>query len=262
MKGFKMFLMILLSVFSFYYTDRVMNFINMRDPLMEKLNVVSADYEVKPVNAVIVDDTIIPGIKGVLVDTKKSYEEMRLSGIFREDALVYKDVLPNCSVSNNINKYIVKGSKSNSVSLIVILNMRDIDKISNINKITIFLNHKDITSENINRLKKREVYTYGNNGIYDRDVLNNDNLLINSLSGNKSNYCLLKEKNSDYLNACNYEGMMVVIPNIIGGYNDIKNSLSGGSIILVDDIRNIDYIVKYIYSKGFDIVYLSELLSE
>ena len=56
--------------------------------------------------------------------------------------------------------------------------------------------------------------------------------------------------------------MYVVIPNIIGDYVDVKNNISNGSIILLNNINNLDIIIKYIKSKGYDIVSLEELLTE
>ena len=45
-------------------------------------------------------------------------------------------------------------------------------------------------------------------------------------------------------------------------YLDIKNNLTNGSIILLNDMNNLDIIVKYINSKGYKIVPLEELLTE
>lgn len=239
-----------------------MNLLNSKDPLMVKLNDIKKDYEVLPVNAIIDNDTIVPGKKGLEVDIDKSYEEMKLGGIFREESLIYKDILPSSSISNNKDKYIVKGNSTNEVSLIVIYNSLTKHNITNISNITIYLNHKDITNTNIKKLKKQELYTYGNNGVYTKEILDNDNIIINKLSNNKSKYCLLKEKNSTYLSICNNNNMLVVIPSIIGGYNNIKNNLTGGSIILLEDTSNIDIIIKYINSKGYTIVPLSKLLTE
>ncbi len=56
--------------------------------------------------------------------------------------------------------------------------------------------------------------------------------------------------------------MYVVIPSIVGDYLDIKNNLTNGSIILLNDMNNLDIIVKYINSKGYMIVPLEELLTE
>lgn len=261
-KIIRIFFIISLVCFSFFYTDKVMNLLNSKDPLMVKLNNIKKDYEVLPVNAIIDNDTIVPGKKGLEVDIDKSYEEMKLGGIFREESLIYKDILPSSSISNNKDKYIVKGNSNNEVSLIVIYNPQTKQNITNISNITIYLNHKDITNTNIKKLKKQELYTYGNNGVYTKEILDNDNIIINKLSNNKSKYCLLKEKNSTYLNICNNNNMLVVIPSIIGGYNNIKNNLTGGSIILLEDTSNIDIIIKYINSKGYTIVPLSKLLTE
>ena len=258
----RIFLIIGLVCFSFYYTDKVMNILNNRDPLMIKLNDIKDSYEVLPVNAIINNDTIIPGIKGIEVDVDKSYEEMKLGGIFREEALVYRDIMPSNSLVNNMDKYIIRGCNKNEVALVIIYNDRDYDKIKNISNLSLYLNHKDININNIKKLKNNELYTYGNNGIYSDSILENDNALINRISNNSSKYCLFKEKNNSYLNICNSNNMMAIIPTIIGNYSDIKNKLSNGSIILLNDIDNIDIIIKYITSRGYNIVSLSKLLTE
>lgn len=187
---FKMVSLLVLVLFSFFYTDRVMNFINKKDPLMNKIDLLKDKYEVLPVNAVLDSNTIIPGVKGKSVDLDKSYENMKVSGIFREDYLVYNDILPSEMLSNNMDKYIIGGNtSSNRVSLLVITNYDNIDKIKN-NNITIFLNHKDVSINNIKKINKNSIYTYGNNGIYSEEILDNDNTIINRISKNKSIYCL------------------------------------------------------------------------
>lgn len=75
-------------------------------------------------------------------------------------------------------------------------------------------------------------------------------------------YCLSKEKNEDTLNICNNNDMYVVIPNIVGDLLNIKKSISKGSIILIEDLNNINLIIRYINSKGYQIVPLSTLLKE
>lgn len=261
-KIFKTISLLVLVLFSFFYTDKVMNFINKRDPLMNKIDSLKDKYEVLPVNAVLKDNTIIPGIKGKSVNLDKSYENMKVSGIFREDYLVYNEILPSELLSNNMDKYIVKGNgSSNKVALLVIIDSNNIDKVNN-NNITVYLNHKDISIDNIKKINNNSIYTYGNNGIYSDDILDNDNTIINRISRNKSIYCLSREINNEVLKICNRNKMYVVIPNIIGDYLDIKNNLSSGSIILLNNTNNLDIIIKYIYSKGYTIVSLEELLIE
>lgn len=253
---------ILLISFSFFYTDKVINMINHKNPLMKEIEKLKSEYDILPVNAILDNDTIIPGIKGRKIDVNDSYDNMKIGGIFREEALVFKYIYPASSINNNIDKYIVKGNcNKKEVSVIVILD-NNIDKINKIDNITVFVNHMDITNSNIKLLKDREIYTYGNNGVYNKKILTNDNTLINRLSNNKSNYCLVKEKNDSILKLCSENGMYTVIPSIYGDYYSIRNNLSNGSIILLNNINNIDVIVKYIESKGYEIVGLNKLLSE
>ena len=89
-----------------------------------------------------------------------------------------------------------------------------------------------------------------------------DNTLINILTNNSSRFCLLKLKNDNVLNLCSENDMYTVIPNIVGNYYDVRNNLSNGSIILLDSLNNIHNIVRYIKSKGYQVVGLKELLSE
>lgn len=251
-----------LVCFSFFYTDKVINMINKKDPLMIQIEELKEKYQVEPVNAILNDDTIIPGINGKEVDVLKSYEEMKLSGIFREELIVYKNLYPSSSLSNNKDKYIIKGNNNkNKVALLLILNIKDIDNIKN-NNLTLFLNHKDININNINKLKNNEIYTYGNNGIYTSEILTNDNSIINRLTNNKSTYCLSKDKDNTILEICSQNNMYTIIPNIIGDYSEIKKEISNGSIILLNNLNNLKIIEKYITSKGYQIVSLSNLLNE
>lgn len=230
---------------------------------MMEISSIKDEYEVMPVNAIIEDNTIVPGLKGRKIDLDKSYDEMRVGGVFREDALVYKDIYPSNTLSNNKDKYIIKGNNNkNKVALLYILNSNEFEALINLDNITLFISHNYLTINNINRLKNKEIYTYGNNGIYTDKVLTIDNAIIERASKNKSIYCLAKEKNKDILEICNKKNMYVVLPNIIGNYMEIKNNLSNGSIILLNNLNNIQVITKYINSKGYEIVALSELLEE
>ena len=164
-------LLLLLVCFSFFYTDRVMSLINKKDPLMKKLDSVKEEYRIEPVSATIEDNTIIPGKCGREIDIDKSYEEMKLEGIFRENSLVYKDLMPSSSLSNNKDKFIIKGSdiKSEVAILLIVDSNNDVDNLSNFSNLSLFINSNYINSKNIDRLKKNEIYTYGKNGIYTKE---------------------------------------------------------------------------------------------
>ena len=55
--------------------------------------------------------------------------------------------------------------------------------------------------------------------------------------------------------------MLSVIPNVIG-YSDLRINLVNGSIILLDNIKEVNNIIDFILSKGYKIVPLSELIYE
>lgn len=255
--------LLILICFSFFYTDKVINYINNNSNLMKQIDSVKDEYKVDEVNGYIEEDTIIPGINGKEININKSFNNMKEYNTFIEDYLVYDNIIPTIVLEDNKDKYIIKGNNNKKeVSIILIIGNNNIDKIHDIKGITLFINHNILTIDNINKLKDNEIYTYGNNGSYTKSILINDNTLINTLSNNRSKYCLTKEKNREVLNICKDSEMYTIIPNIIGDYNNIKNNLSNGSIILLEKLNNIDNIKKYITSKGYHISPLDKLLEE
>lgn len=259
----KICLLLTFVCFSFFYTEKVINVINKNNPLMDKIEKIKENYNLVPTSAVVTEDTIIPGIKGKEVNIYDSYKEMKIGKVFREDKLVYNEILPSNTLNNNIDKYIIKGNnKKNKVSILYIVNNNNIDKLNNIKNITLFINHNYLTKGNIKKLNSYEIYSYGNNGIYTSDTLSIDNNTIKRNTNKKPIYCLSKIKNKEVLDTCNQNNMYVVVPNIIGDYLEVKNNLASGSIILLNNLININEIIKYINGKGYEIVYLSELLEE
>ena len=114
---------------------------------MMEISSIKDEYEVMPVNAIIEDNTIVPGLKGRKIDLDKSYDEMRVGGVFREDALVYKDIYPSNTLSNNKDKYIIKGNNNkNKVALLYILNSNEFEALINLDNITLFISHNYLIS--------------------------------------------------------------------------------------------------------------------
>ena len=56
--------------------------------------------------------------------------------------------------------------------------------------------------------------------------------------------------------------MWTIIPTIKGNYIDIKNNIQNGSIILIDNLSELNIIDTYLKNKGYLIVGLSKLLNE
>ena len=113
-----------------------------------------------------------------------------------------------------------------------------------------------------NKLNDYEIYNYGNNGKYTKDNIIITNNIINNKANNKSTYCLFLKKDNDSLNNCKNNKMLSIIPSINGNYNNIKNELKNGSIILINNTQELNNIINYIKNKGYLIDNLSNIVKE
>lgn len=272
-KLFKIFGIITFLCFSFFYTDRVMNVISDKDPLKQEIINLSNNYKLSSNEAVVSGDTIIPGSNGREVNIDKSYKKMRTGNVFNDKLLVFNVIYPEYKLKDNMDKYIINGNiNKKEISIVFIIN-----NDNNINKIISILDNKKVVSNlfieynylfnNINKIKKynnHNIYSYSDKYIYDTLVIANN--IITRTMNNKPVYCLSKTKNKNNINVCSYSNMYTIIPSINGGYNDIKSNLSNGNIILLDTsintVNELNLIINFINSKGYDIVSLDKLLSE
>ena len=260
-----------LIVFSFFYTDKVMNVVNNQDEIMIKLKSIEDNYKIEAIDATISDDTIVPGINRRVLDVEKTYKYLKQVGVVDESLFKYKVVSPKVSLSNNIDKYITKANpKKDSVAILITLNSK-----TNLNKVLSVANSKkakinffieyNYLMENIailNELKEHEVYSYIP---YSPDTLIISNNIIRNKMYNEPIYCLTSTKDIKVLNICSSSNMYTILPSIIGGYTEIKSSLENGSIILLsnDKITNeLDVSINYIKNKGYNISGLSSHISE
>lgn len=271
MKFIKLLGLLCLICFTFIYTEEIITVSIEQDEIMIKLKEIENNYKVEPIDAIISDDTIIPGNIGKYIDIDLTYKQMKKIGYFEESQIIYKPIYPNISIYNNYNKYITIGNtKNKEVSLIYIINNdKTIDNILNIinNKninISFFID-SSFLNNNINIISKlldNEIYNYGNKGIYTSDNLLITNNIINNKSNNNSTYCLFLNKNIDSLNNCSNFKMLSIIPSITGNYNDIKQNLKNGSTILINNSKELSNIIDYIQNKGYSIKPLSNIIKE
>lgn len=271
MKFIKFLGLICLICFTFFYTEKIISVSIDQDEIMIKLKESENNYQINPIDATVEDDTIIPGNIGKYVDIESSYKEMKKIGYFEESLLIYKDIYPTISIYNNYNKYIISGNKSNkNISLIyIITNDKTLDNILNTIKnknikISFFIDSSYLNNNiNIlNKLQNYEIYNYGNKGNYTKDNLIITNNIINNKTNNNSLYCLFLNKNPESLNTCANNKMFSIIPSINGSYNDIKNNIKNGSIILINNSQELSNIIDYIQNKGYQSVPLSNLIKE
>ena len=266
--------LISLICFSFFYTETIIDVVWQQDDIMIKINNEKDNYKIEPTPAIVTKDTITLGLNGCEVDVEKSYKEMKQIEIYKDILLSYKQIQVDNSISKIYDKYIVKANnKLKNIALIfVINNENDLKQLLTIKDvyINIFIDYK-LLANNLKELKKDNysVYPYTQDQKYTKDILVYANNLINNNFNNKSLYCITDTKNITTLNTCKKQKMHTIYPTIITNnhaYNNIKNNITNGSLILLEaNTKTIDefpQIINFIVSKGYKILSLDQILSE
>lgn len=279
-KLYNILIVLLLSLISFFYTDKVIDFIKDKDPIMKNIKKYDDKNRIDAVNAVIDNDRIKPGIAGKKVDYDKSFQKMKKYGTYNESLTVFEEVEPMISIDDYYDKYISLGSGvNNDISLVFeVKNGDNLDNIINILKenntvATFFVD--GLWLEN-NQNKAMEIASLGN----EIEILNYDNKyqelyfssslnLVNSITNIKPKYCYARYDNKEVLNLCEKLQLHTIIPTILTGnypYNDIVKKINKGSIIGFSINSSVEIelptIINYIRQKGYIINTLDLLLSE
>ncbi len=269
MKPFKYIGIIFLICFTFFYTEKIIDVSIMQDSIMIEIQDNKDKYFIEPKNAIIDEIFIIPGNVGKEVNINKSYKEMKRLGYYDESLLCFDEILPEVSIYNNLNKYVIKGNiYAKNVSLIFIIKNKKyfnsiLDIINNKKIIGNFFVDNDFLNNNIDMIDtKHEIYNYGNNGKYTNDNIIVSNNIINNKSGNKSLYCLFLEIDENSHKNCIHNKMLSINPSFLGNINNVKKHLDNGSIILINNTYELSNIIDYIKNKGYNIVPLSNLIVE
>lgn len=270
--------LITLIVFSFFYTEKVIEVIRDEDSIMVELKQIEDTYKVEAINASIVSNTIIPGINGKSINLDKSYKEMKEIGVVNTNLLIYNTIKPTISITNNKDKFIIKGNSSKQlVSIIFILDndkyLTDLKEIITKRNITIncFLDYNYLinNSTKIKEMSNIEFYSYGDKGTYTPDNLLFSNNLITRITNNEANLCLDSIMSSKTIELCSKNNLYTITPSIIAeksSYKTIKENLSSGSMILIyltkENLNSLNTIIDYIEGKGLKIEGLSRLITE
>lgn len=271
MKTIKIIGLFCLFCFTFIYTERIIDISIEQDDIMIKIKEEATNLNINPTNAIIKEDTIIPGKTGKHIDTEASYKSMKKIGYYDKSLLIYQDIYPEKSIYNNYSLYLINGSTSNKdISLIYIINNdKTIDSIlTTINKYQVPINFfidSTFLNNNINlidKLKNNEIYNYGSNGQYTKDNLIIANNIINNKSNNKSIYCLFLNKDDKSHSLCANNKMFSIYLPKTTTTNYLKNNLSNGNIYLINNTKELPSIIEYTLSKGYHIVPLSKIIVE
>lgn len=246
----------ILVLLSFYTTNKTANLVRNQDPILKEIRNISLEKKEDFVNAVIEDDYIIPGMYGSIIDELKSLAKMKEQDVFNNLYLVSQPIKPDISLSDNLDKIIIKGnSKKQQVSFVIDENSSKKIKdylVKNSIKASLL-----ITKDNFS---KDSYFEQINNDF------KNYKELDKTLKKNKinTNICVLDNNNSN-LKFCKSKKKYLVKPGMFldnANIIEIKTKLDSGSIIYIKAATYLDCLVEYIKSKDLKIVPLSQLISE
>ena len=213
-------------MFSFFYTEKIANYMLENNKLYQEINKTKDNYEVASVNASIDGEYIVPGLNGQVVDVKNSYYNMKDIETFNAYYLMYNVTYPEISLNSNVDKIINKGnSEKRSVAFILEYDPTIISFFEDNNYPASVVVSKDTFSKN-SKLEQ----------------LNED------ICRDNSKYLVSTKK-------------IINNSTII----DIKNNIESGDIYYVSkntDTKSIQLIINSIIFKDLDIVKISELISE
>ena len=254
MKIIKLILFIMIVCASFYFTHNSAIILRNNDPIMKSIKESSNTYNTMSVNALVDDNYIIPGIYGKRINELKSLMKMKEQRVFNSIFLTFDYVKPDISLEDNKDKIISKGNeKKNAVSLILENDVANYISYLKSNKINCSL------LVNKNNVVKDNYFEQINNDF------NNYSEVEKIIGKNNTNICLLNRNNKEF--CIRNKKYLVEATHILNNSNlvYIKNKITSGDIILLKSNVNIDditYLINYIKSRGLDIVYLSNLISE
>lgn len=276
MKITKYIVLLLFLLVSIYYTNYSINILRSKDPIMLKIEDSISKYEIKPINAEIIENTIIPGLKGIEVDINKSFNKMKRYGSYNEAMTVLKETEPTISINNNYDKYISSGNKENRLISIIFVIDNDPSKILKVLKekevsATFFIDGNDLDKylSLINKYKDNEYEILSFKGKYNSSFMKTSMSYLESITKKKTNYCYTEVETDELLNLCRKEAKHTIKPKLI--YKDnllkqIKNDLENGIIILIrinnSSEQELSTFIDYVLKKGYKFVTVNTLLKE
>ena len=279
-KFFQIVGIITLMVGSFVYTEKVGTTAKLNDTLLTEIKSKKDGYKENAIEPILNDDRIIPGVNGKEVDTEKSYEAMSKIGYFDDKLLVYKPLEVENTLDKNKDKYVINGNNT-KMDVTLLFKVDNNDDITYIIKL---LNQKEIKATFFIESKYLEkhhnqIIKLVQNGHTVGNLSNNEDYedsdfvwmktILTNIGPQIYNYCYTEKPNKEILKICSIQNSITIMPQIIiksKPYLNLKKQILPGSIISLEinsALNNeIETILNYISSKGYNIKSLEELLKE
>jgi hypothetical protein len=188
-------------------TEKTALVVSDMDEIMIEIKSNYNNYHTDSIDAIVDGNTIIPGISAKDVNINKSYKNMKQSGYYSDKLYIYDYTKPKISLSDNIDKYIIKGNP-NKRMISLIFKVDANDDISDILNI--------VNNYNIN-------VTF----FIDTNWFTNNNELIGKLINDGHNIGILLDDYSD----SNFEWMDMVVKKINNQRNSFCYSREDNDII-------------------------------
>lgn len=267
---------LLLLVFSFVYTEKVFTTAKDNNSVMKEVIKYKNSYDIKPKEPIIKKDELILGYSGIEVDKEATYKNMEDK--FDKNKVIYKDKLPNTTITKNYNYYIKQGNPTGK-SVAIIFKVKNKNNLNSflkeINKLDIKINFFIDTSWLSCNVEKAfeitnmgyDIYNLGYDGKYDKKTISKSNNLIESITLKDSKYCLNEDKNDDEKDVCKTKKMLTILPTLINpSILELRHNLVKGAIISYDldsfDNSKINIVLKTITSRGYTIKSLNDVINE
>lgn len=277
-KVFQIIGLISLTCFSFFITEQTATVVSDMDEIMIEIKANRANYKTKAIDALISDDTIIPGVRGRVVNINKSYKKMKISGYYSDKLYEYDYTNPKISLIDNLDKYIIKGNPSKRmISLIFTVEQNDditqiLNIINNYNiKVTFFVDSSWFSSNN-NQIE--EIIKKGHNiGLLTDNYNNPDfewiDMVLKKVNNQNNGFCYNINQNQENLEYCVLKNNYTIKPIIISDNNplvEIKQNAFAGNLLSLNINskvkKELSTIIIYLKSKGFTITNLEENILE
>lgn len=254
MRYIKYALAILLILMSFYFSDKLLLYVENLSPLMKEIKEKGPE-DVEPVNAIIDGNTIIPGKGGEVVNYRESYLKMNEFGVFNETFYIFDYIKPDISLEDNLDKVIVRGNSESDVAVIVDnIKLEEYLLEENIKFSKVIASNEEINNKDIEYI----------NGNKDIKAFQELNLYFKREKINK-NICLMGYSSNEYCYKNDYYKVKPSLEFYSSNLVRDKNKISGGEIIFIHDNLTLGegkILINEILSKRLNIVYLSDLISE
>ena len=269
---------LILVLFSFYYTNKTIDIIKETHPLMRQIKQASEKYEIEAKDAQIEGNKIIPGKNGKSINYEETYQKMKQYGTYNESLTVFKETKPSLSIEDTYDKFVISGNEEKKEVALVfpIYNTSEPEKIIQI------LNQENIVAtffvdglwleNNLDLVKKmnnHEIEILNYNNRYEEIYFSSALQYLKNITGKQGEYCYADYDNKEVIELCSKLQMHTITPTIKitnTPYQDTKDKLQNAAIISfpINTTTEIELqtVITYIKSKGYNIVTLKTLLSE